>query len=66
MKPESQAKETHYVDLEDIWVAYDHKWVLQSVYFSCGAGEIVGIVSRGGSCSANGSVSAPNTGSLGT
>mgnify|MGYP001191736935 FL=1 len=48
MKPESQVKETHYVDLEDIWVAYDHKWVLQSVYFSCGAGEIVGIVGPNG------------------
>ena len=36
------------VDLLDVWVAYDGKWVLKSIYFKCYAGEIVGIVGPNG------------------
>lgn len=36
------------VDLHDVWVAYDGKWVLKSIYFHCYAGEIFGIVGPNG------------------
>ena len=36
------------VDLHDVWVAYDGKWVLKSIYFKCYAGEIFGIVGPNG------------------
>ncbi|MEE8553416.1 MAG: ATP-binding cassette domain-containing protein, partial [Desulfobacterales bacterium] len=36
------------VDLNDVWVAYDGKWVLKSIYLKCYAGEILGIVGPNG------------------
>lgn len=36
------------VDLDDVWVAFDGKWVLKSIYFKCYPGEIVGIVGPNG------------------
>jgi len=36
------------VDLHDVWVAYDGKWVLKSIFFKCYPGEIVGIVGPNG------------------
>jgi zinc transport system ATP-binding protein len=36
------------VDLNDVWVAYDGKWVLKSIYFNCYPGEIFGIVGPNG------------------
>jgi len=36
------------VDLNDVWVAFDGKWVLKSIYFKCYAGEIFGIVGPNG------------------
>jgi len=36
------------VDLNDVWVAWDGKWVLKSIYFKCYAGEISGIVGPNG------------------
>lgn len=36
------------VDLEDIWVRYDGKWVLTSIYLKCFQGEILGIVGPNG------------------
>ena len=37
-----------YVNLHDVWVAYDGKWVLKSIFFQCQAGEIFGIVGPNG------------------
>ena len=31
------------VELNDVWVAYDGKWILKSIYFNCYPGEIFGI-----------------------
>jgi zinc transport system ATP-binding protein len=45
---ESETDKAVWVDLEDIWVAYDSKWVLKSIYFQCFAGEIIGIVGPNG------------------
>jgi len=36
------------VDLHDVWVAYDGKWVLKSIFFKCYSSEIVGIVGPNG------------------
>ena len=36
------------VDLHDVWVAYDGKWVLKSIFFKCYSNEIVGIVGPNG------------------
>ena len=36
------------VDLNDVWVAYDGKWILKSIYFNCYPGEIFGIVGPNG------------------
>ncbi|MBW1840280.1 MAG: metal ABC transporter ATP-binding protein [Deltaproteobacteria bacterium] len=41
-------KNTVLVDLHDVWVAYNGKWALQSIYFKCTPGEIVGIVGPNG------------------
>lgn len=36
------------VDLEDVWVRFDGKWVLKSIYLKCYDGEILGIVGPNG------------------
>ncbi len=36
------------VDIEDVWVCYDGKWVLKSIYLKCFEGEILGIVGPNG------------------
>jgi len=36
------------VDLNDVWVAYDDKWILKSIYLQCYPGEIFGIVGPNG------------------
>lgn len=36
------------VDLHDVWVAYNGKWTLKSIYLKCDPGEIVGIVGPNG------------------
>lgn len=36
------------VDLNDVWVTYDGKLVLKSIFFQCHAGEIFGIVGPNG------------------
>ena len=36
------------VELKDVWVAYDGKWVLKSIYLNCYASEIFGIVGPNG------------------
>ena len=28
-----------FVDLNDVWVAYDGKWILKSIYFNCYPGN---------------------------
>ena len=45
---ETESKKELLVDLHDVWVAYDGKWVLKSVYFNCYSGEIFGIVGPNG------------------
>jgi zinc transport system ATP-binding protein len=45
---ETENKKELLVDLHDVWVAYDGKWVLKSVYLNCYAGEIFGIVGPNG------------------
>jgi zinc transport system ATP-binding protein len=45
---ETENKKELLVDLNDVWVAYNGKWVLKSVYFNCYAGEIFGIVGPNG------------------
>jgi zinc transport system ATP-binding protein len=37
-----------FVELKDVWVAHDGKWVLKSIYFNCYPGEIFGIVGPNG------------------
>ena len=37
-----------FVNLHDVWVAYDGKWILKSIYLKCYAGEIFGIVGPNG------------------
>jgi ABC-type transporter Mla maintaining outer membrane lipid asymmetry ATPase subunit MlaF len=32
------------VEIEDVWVRFDGKWVLKSIYLKCYEGEILGIV----------------------
>lgn len=39
---------TPLVELEDVWVRYDEKWVLKSIHFSCDPGKILGIVGPNG------------------
>jgi len=34
--------------LDDVWVRYDEKWVLKTIYLECSAGEILGIVGPNG------------------
>lgn len=36
------------VDIEDVWVRFDGKWVLKSIYLKCYEGEILGIVGPNG------------------
>ncbi len=36
------------VSLDDVWVAYNGKWVLKSIFFACYPGEIFGIVGPNG------------------
>ncbi|MFO7556963.1 MAG: metal ABC transporter ATP-binding protein [Desulfobacterales bacterium] len=36
------------VELNDVWVAYDGKWVLKSIYLNCYTSEIFGIVGPNG------------------
>ncbi len=36
------------VSLHDIWVSYEGRWVLKSIYLSCQKGEILGIVGPNG------------------
>lgn len=36
------------VELDNVWVAYDGKWILKSIYFNCYPGEIFGIVGPNG------------------
>lgn len=36
------------VELEDVWVRYDGKWVLKTIYLECFPGEILGIVGPNG------------------
>lgn len=36
------------VDLHDVWLAYNGKWVLKSIFFKCYPNEIVGIVGPNG------------------
>ena len=36
------------VELKDVWVAFDGKWVLKSIYLNCYGGEIFGIVGPNG------------------
>jgi len=36
------------VELNDVWVGYDGKWVLKSIFLDCRAGEILGIVGPNG------------------
>jgi zinc transport system ATP-binding protein len=42
-------KEIALVDLQDVWVAYNKKWVLISINLQCHRGEILGIVGPNGS-----------------
>lgn len=35
-------------ELSDVWVGYDGKWVLKSIFLDCRAGEILGIVGPNG------------------
>lgn len=35
-------------ELSDVWVGYDGKWVLKSIFFDCRPGEILGIVGPNG------------------
>ncbi len=37
-----------FVELSDVWVGYNGKWVLKSVFLDCRAGEILGIVGPNG------------------
>lgn len=37
-----------FANLHDVWVAYDGKWILKSIYLKCYAGEIFGIVGPNG------------------
>jgi zinc transport system ATP-binding protein len=36
------------VDISDVWVRFDGKWVLKSIYLKCYEGEILGIVGPNG------------------
>ncbi|MCK5503516.1 MAG: metal ABC transporter ATP-binding protein [Thermodesulfovibrionia bacterium] len=45
---DSENEEHAIVNLNDVWVAFDGKWVLKSIYFKCYPGEIVGIVGPNG------------------
>jgi len=45
---DGESNKTVWVDLDDVWVAYDGKWVLKSIYLQCFAGEIFGIVGPNG------------------
>ena len=45
---DSENEEHAIVDLNNVWVAFNGKWVLKSIYFKCYPGEIVGIVGPNG------------------
>lgn len=36
------------VELDDVWLRYEEKWVLTSIFFKCFAGEILGVVGPNG------------------
>ena len=36
------------VNIEDVWVQYEGKWVLKSIFLKCYEGEILGIVGPNG------------------
>jgi len=42
------SEKTIIAELSDVWVGYDGKWVLKSIYLDCRAGEILGIVGPNG------------------
>ena len=48
LKAQSESSRAVIVDLNDIWVRYDDRWVLKSVHLQCFAGEILGIVGPNG------------------
>lgn len=45
---DTESNKAAYVDLDDVWVAYDGKWIIKSIFFKCHAGEIFGIVGPNG------------------
>ncbi|HSO67465.1 MAG TPA: ABC transporter ATP-binding protein [Desulfatirhabdiaceae bacterium] len=36
------------VSIQDVWVSYDGRWVLKSIYLTCNEGEILGVVGPNG------------------
>jgi len=44
----TEVEKTEYADLQDIWVRYEDRWVLKSIYLKCYEGEILGIVGPNG------------------
>jgi len=45
---ETPRERSVYVELDDVWVAYDGKWILKSIILQCYDGEIFGIVGPNG------------------
>ncbi len=45
---ESALQTDPLVNLQDVWVSYDDRWVLKSIYLTCHAGEILGVVGPNG------------------
>lgn len=45
---ETKKEKETYVDLTDVWVKYDDKWILKSIYLKCYEGEVLGIVGPNG------------------
>ena len=45
---ETKTDKELFVDLNDVWVAFDGKWILKSIYLKCHPGEIFGIVGPNG------------------
>ena len=37
-----------FVSLDDVWVAFNGKWILKSIFFNCYPGEIIGVVGPNG------------------
>ena len=48
MKNSTASDKSVIAELSDVWVGYDGKWVLKSIYLDCRAGEILGIVGPNG------------------